>query len=130
MKQVALKVVEPPEPVPMIDWEAAEASVPECPIYTDSELGEEWYQRQRALDNARRPVDPPKAPSRKALQIEMFESSHETLFKSDMKFEKFELKPDPKAGAMIGKITLSVDSADGRVSSCRFSSSRTSSWTS
>lgn len=84
------------------------------PQLTDAELDAEWRALQAEADARFRPVvaEEPKKPNVRAQQIEMFKSTYQDVFESDMKFEKPETKPDPKQGTIIGKITLSVDSSN------------------
>ncbi|MGC8495355.1 MAG: hypothetical protein ACP5SH_26880 [Syntrophobacteraceae bacterium] len=84
------------------------------PVYTEAELDAEWQRRQSEADRKRRPVEPPPKKSYRAVQIEMFESTHEHLFKSDMKFKSFQLKPG-KDDDIVGVLTLEVDCEDARI---------------
>jgi hypothetical protein len=112
MGKPELKLVEQPEPELVIDWENLEARIPECLVLSDSLLEGEWFARQAEVDRNRRPVVPPKPPTKKeqrATQLEMFKKVHSIVFESDMKFDSFTVKPDPKDGTLIGKLVLKVD---------------------
>lgn len=118
MKQSAkaanLELVAPPEPLLAIDWETLPAFIPECLIFTEAELEQDWYLRQRILDENRRPVAPMKEsdrkiPSQRAVQIEIFRSTYNDIFESDARFEQLVTKPDPKDGSTKGRILLLVD---------------------
>lgn len=111
--KTALKIVETSS-VP-IDWENREAFIPECPIYPALVLENEWYQRKAERDRRRRPVTPVVIPPKRvthAQQMEMFASEHVTTWRSDMRFDGFQTKYDPKTETTTGIIKLSVDVAD------------------
>jgi len=107
-----LKIVEPGTPPAVADWEEMKAGIPDCPVFTQAELDEEWYRRQHEKDLHRRPVLPPPPPKRRAVQIEMFKDAQDLVFESDGRFESFQVKPDPKEGNVTGKIVLTVDTSD------------------
>jgi len=107
-----LEIVEKPVVEPATDWENRPACIPECLVLSDSLLEGEWYARQDEVDRNRRPVypdEPAPVKTRKALQIEMFKSDHGEVFETDMKFESFQIKPDPKEGTLVGKLVLVTD---------------------